>query len=83
MLHSFSSDDHKWFHWVMQQQAETTCSYGIWIQLSKTELKLEKGSLLHDPEELLLIDLAITVSVSLINHFLQTKYLLNVTESES
>ena len=52
----------------------------VWIQLSKTELKLEQGSLLHDPEELFLIDLTITVSVSLVNHFLQTQYLLNVTE---
>mmetsp|Transcript_24218 Transcript_24218/g.52919 ORF Transcript_24218/g.52919 Transcript_24218/m.52919 type:complete len:255 (-) Transcript_24218:30-794(-) len=41
------------------------------IQGFKTVGPLEQGCLLHDAVELLLIDLPVTVSVSLINHFLQ------------
>ena len=38
-----------------------------------TELELKQRCLLHDPEELLLIYLTITIPVCLINHFLQQR----------
>lgn len=38
--------------------------------------KLKQGSLLHDPKELLLVHLSITISVCLINHFLHQALIL-------